>query len=74
MKAKLNINNILSRTNSQFSIKFNDFIFDNKDREFTPKLELETTLMKLYSLEEDIHCPKWIFLETDLIFIDKGRI
>ena len=61
-KVKINVDKLLE---SHHSVKFAEFLNQNRDVIFTAYLYGKYTQM--YYLKEDISAPRWLFFEDDLI-------
>lgn len=61
-KVKINVDKLLLNHNS---VKFRNFIENNRDVVFTASLYGKYTQM--YMLDEDMSAPKWLFFEDDLV-------
>lgn len=70
LKVKLDSNAILKRLDYYASIELKNFLNDNEGVVFTAELQLKCGYLKLYTLKEDNHSPKYVFYEKDFIVLD----
>lgn len=72
MKVKLDTQAVLRRLDNYASMELKNFLNDNEDVVFTAEKQLEHGYLKLYTLKEDNHSPKYVFYEKDFIVLDDG--
>ena len=70
MKVKLNTEAILKRLANYASMELKNFLNDNEGNIFTAEKQLECGYLKLYTLKEDNHSPKWVFYDKDFVVLD----
>lgn len=73
MKVKLDSNAILKRLDYYASIELKNFLNDNEHKIFTAEKQLEYGFLKLYTLKEDNHSPKYVFYEKDFIILEDNN-
>ena len=66
----MNIEAILKRLDNYASMELKNFLHDNEDIVFTAELQLKCGYLKLYTLKEDNHSPKYVFYEKDFIVLE----
>lgn len=70
LRVKLDSNAILKRLDYYVSIELKNFLNDNEGKVFTAEKQLEYGFLKLYTLKEDNHSPKYVFYEKDFIVLE----
>jgi hypothetical protein len=70
LRVKLDRNAILKRLDYYVSIELKNFLNDNEGKVFTAEKQLEYGFLKLYTLKEDNHSPKYVFYEKDFIVLE----
>lgn len=70
LKVKLDTKAILKRLDYYASMELKNFLNDNEGIVFTAEKQLECGYLKLYTLKEDNHSPKYVFYEKDFIVLD----
>lgn len=70
LKVRLNANAILKRLDNYASLELKNFLNDNDGKIFHAEKQLEHGLLKLYTLKEDPHSPKYVWYEKDFIILE----